>query len=255
MIDPDVDLNIVGRLLALIAHDLRNPLSAIHSNLGFLNSTLAEEREEAARGGSSDRGEELRDALSDGLISCEGLTHMIDNIEILGQVLREASLPAKSVLSAADLVQDTVGRCLAVADSYGIKLERARASGDLAHANVVANREQTCKALGNLIRNAIQHSSPGQTVTVGLRWPLEGDRNRLQVVVEDQGAPIATSVLAGLFTANGQVRAKASSDGRYSRALGLYIARLGAELGGGRVSAEAAPNSSNNCLVLTLSAS
>lgn len=254
MIDPDVDLNIVGRLLALIAHDLRNPLSAIHSNLGFLSSTLAEERE-AARGASPDRGEELRDALSDGLISCEGLTHMIDNIEILGQVLREASLPSKTVVSAADLVQDTVGRCLSVADSYGIKLERTRSPSELAHASVVANREQTCKALGNLIRNAIQHSSPGQTVTVAMRWPTEGDRSRLQVVVEDQGTPIDASSLGNLFTANGQVRAKGSSDGRYSRALGLYIARLGAELAGGRVSAETAPNSSNNCLVLELSVS
>jgi signal transduction histidine kinase len=253
MIDPDVNLDTVGRLLALIAHDLRNPLSAIHSNLGFLNSTLADEAE-SVHGGISERGEELRDALSDGLISCEGLTHMIDNIEILGQVLRGASLPPKMSVSAADVMQDTLGRCSSVASSYGIKLERLRTAGDLAHATVVANREQVCKSLGNLVRNAIQHSSPGQTVSVSLRWPSDGKRTHVLMVVEDMGTPIVADAVETLFTADGQVRAKASSEGRYSRALGLYVARLGAELAGGRVRAEAGVAPANNALVLEVPA-
>lgn len=252
MIDPEVSLDTVGRLLALIAHDLRNPLSAIHSNLGFLSSTLVDDAESVG-GGTSERTDELRDALSDGLISCEGLTHMIDNIEIWGQVLRGATPPAKSAMAVADLVQDSVSRCTAVADSYGIKLERVRSASDLARTAVVVNREQVCKALGNLIRNAIQHSTPGQVVGVGIRWPSETARSKLQVVVEDTGTPIEPNAAAVLFTAEGQLRAKASSEGRYSRALGLFIARLGAELGGGRVTAERSPaEPTTNSLILEL---
>lgn len=251
MIDPDVNLETVGKLLALVAHDLRNPLSAIHSNLGFLSSALVEER--PSRGSSLDRGEEVRDALSDGLISCEALTHMIDNLEMLGQVLRGMSPPSRHAVLVGDLVQDTVTRCTSVADSYGIRLERSRASTDVARVPVMVSREQTCKALGNLIRNAIQHSTPGQTVSVGLRMG-EGTGQRVQVFVEDQGTPIHATSMPSLFTAEGQVRAKASSDGRYSRALGLYAARLGAELGGCQVSAVSQGDTHGNCLILDLPA-
>lgn len=252
MIDPEVSLDTVGRLLALIAHDLRNPLSAIHSNLGFLSSTLVDDVESLG-GGTSERTDELRDALADGLISCEGLTHMIDNIEIWGQILRGATPPAKAPTAVADLVQDSVSRCSGVAESYGIRLERVRSSPDLARATVFINREQVSKALGNLIRNSIQHSTPGQVVGVGLRWPSQTERTRLHVVVEDGGTPVNPNAAAALFTADGQLQAKSSSEGRYSRALGLYIARLGGELGGARVRAERSSGASpTNTLVLEL---
>jgi signal transduction histidine kinase len=252
MIDPDVNLETVGKLLALVAHDLRNPLSAIHSKLGFLSSALVDEG--PSRSASQDRGEEVKDALSDGLISCEALTHMIDNLEMVGQVLRGMAPPSRHAVLAADLVQDAVTRCTPVAASYGIRLERMRSPADVARTAVLVSREQTCKALGNLVRNAIQHSSPGQTVTVALRAAEPGAANRVQVVVEDKGAPIHPGSMPTLFTAEGQVRAKGSSDGRYSRALGLYAARLGAELGGCKVSAVTHADSSGNCLILDLPA-
>jgi signal transduction histidine kinase len=252
MIDPDVNLETVGKLLALVAHDLRNPLSAIHSNLGFLSSTLVDES--PSRGASLDRGEEVRDALSDGLISCEALTHMIDNLEMVGQVLRGMSPPSRHAVLASDLVRDTVTRCTPVAASYGIRLERIRSPADTARTTVLVSREQACKALGNLVRNAIQHSSPGQTVTVALRAGEPGSGNRVQVLVEDKGTPIHPGSMPTLFTAEGQVRAKGSSDGRYSRALGLYAARLGAEMGGGQVSAVTHADASGNCLILDMPA-
>jgi hypothetical protein len=74
------------------------------------------------------------------------------------------------------------------------------------------------------------------------------------MVVEDMGIPIVADAVESLFTADGQVRAKASSEGRYSRALGLYVARLGAELAGGRVRAETGIAPANNALVLEVPA-
>src|SRR5690606_13210231 len=46
---------LIGELLGLLAHDLRNPLSALHSNLGYLDAVLAS------------RDEEVREAIEDGL--------------------------------------------------------------------------------------------------------------------------------------------------------------------------------------------
>src|SRR5262245_13794222 len=68
--------HLIGELIGLLAHDLRNPLSALHSNLGYLEAVLP-----------SDEGE-AREAVEDGVVSCDGLSHVIDNVDLLGQILR-----------------------------------------------------------------------------------------------------------------------------------------------------------------------
>lgn len=219
MVESDVNTSTVGQLLALLAHDLRNPLSAIHSNIGFLAAIL------------EGRDDEVSDALTDGLISCDGLSHIIDNIDLLGHVLREASSPPRAPFEVCGLVADVVSRCGSVAQSHRITLQYAPSVAESDLPAVYGARDIIGKALGNLIRNCVQHSAPGQTVVVR----TERTANGVRVCVEDRGTPIPEAEQEHLFTAEGQVRAKSSADGRYSRGLGLYAARLAAELGGAGV--------------------
>src|SRR6186713_225154 len=62
-----IESQLIGELLGLLAHDLRNPLSALHSNLGYLDTVLSSHDDEA------------REAVEDGVVSCDGLSHVIDN--------------------------------------------------------------------------------------------------------------------------------------------------------------------------------
>lgn len=239
-------LDVVGQLLALLAHDLRNPLSAIHSNLGFLTSAFPATGEQGQRNSPS---EEISEAVSDGLVSCDGLTYIIDNIELFGQSLRDAQKPGRVECDLAALVSDVIARCTPAADSYGVKLRFEVASHDNQTARV--NRDVLGRALSNLIRNAIQHSLHGQTVRVVLETKAEADGPVLgRVAVIDSGTPIDEAESDSLFTADGQVRAKGSAHGRYSRGLGLFVARLAAELTGARVFAESGKTPGKNLLVL-----
>ncbi len=231
--ESDVSLSTVGQLLALLAHDLRNPLSAIHSNIGFLAAIL------------DGRDAEVSEALDDGLISCDGLSHIIDNIDLLGHVLRQADGPSQAPFEVQPLVMDVISRCGSVSQSHAVTL-RSSFPADVELPTVYGSRDALGKALGNLIRNSIQHSAPGQSVLVRAEMGVDSVR----VCVEDGAVAIPPTEQEHLFTAQGQVRAKSAGDGRYSRGLGLYAARLAAELGGATVAVERADDA--NVLVLAL---
>jgi two-component system, OmpR family, sensor histidine kinase KdpD len=232
--EAEIDLSVVGQLLALLAHDLRNPLSALHSNVAFLGSVLEGQDQDVA------------DALTDGLVSCDGLNHIIDNIDLLGQYLRKSSVPPRGPLSPFALVDETVKRCARTAHSHNVTLRFDAPSVALAEG--VGVRDLLARALSNLIHNAIQHSSPRAPVVVTAR-PIQGST---EVIVLDQSPALAESNWSQVFTADGQIAAKSSAHGRYSRGLGLFAAQLAAVAGGGSVQVVAAPHGYVNALSLRI---
>jgi signal transduction histidine kinase len=232
----DVAPKLIGELLGLLAHDLRNPLSALHSNLGYLDAVLAA------------RDEEVREAIEDGLVSCDGLSHVIDNVDLFGQALRGNSetLNHGSASPVGALIAAAVESCQAAARSHGLVLQ-LDASARQVHASVEAGRELATRALSNLIRNSIQHAPPASTVTVAAA--LDGQWVKVQV--RDCGSAFADSNKKNAFTAEGQVAAKARS-GRYSRGMGLYCAELAAVLCGARIEVLSSSEADGNVFELSL---
>ena len=100
-----LDAGLISQLLALLAHDLRNPLSALHSNAGYL---------QAAFGGD---GGELHEALDDVVSSCSSIGHIIDNLELLGFSLEESAEYERVPLSLSDIATEAVEQCRALASS------------------------------------------------------------------------------------------------------------------------------------------
>jgi signal transduction histidine kinase len=100
-----------------------------------------------------------------------------------------------------------------------------------ADMRAVANRDMLLRALCNLIRNAIQHAGESGKVSVRA-WRGE---NELVVGVTDTGIPLALEVAEQAFTAEGQLSTKNVSGGRYSRGLGLFAARIAANVASVRV--------------------
>lgn len=215
-----IDPRLMGELLGLLSHDLRNPLAAFHSNLEYLISALGDVDEEA------------REALSDGKVSCDGLSHIIDNIDLLGQVLRSAKHRSSGPCPLSAVLLAAVKRCGGMAESHGVLLEHDPEVPRL-HAVLEGPREMLVIALTNLIRNSIQHAPGATTVHVS----ASVQPGSVEVLVADRGLPVPASLRDVAFSAVGQVESKTQSNCRYSRGLGLFCARVAACLCGGSIEA------------------
>lgn len=214
-----LESELTGQLIALVAHDLRNPLSALHSNVSFVAS-------------SSDVGDpERQEALDDAGVSCEALAHIIDNLDIVSQFLLGRRQASRIRISAAGVISEVIGRCERIARSHGGQLHVPREvlANDI---YVRSNREMLSKTLSNLVCNSIQHGGGG-TIRVSVRV----EKLDCLITVSDDGAPVVQELREAAFTAKGQVAAKGSGGGRYSRGLGLFVATIAAEAAGARISA------------------
>lgn len=218
----------IGSLLALVAHDLRNPLSALHSNVGFLEATLATKDTDAL------------DALADISASCSSLKHIIDNLELVGlSLLVERPALDHMPISLWELAYDGVQRLQVIAQSYGVRLEfQAERQGA---PRVLGHREMVSRALGNLLFNAIQHGGSSEPVLVSLA--LDGGQGIVRI--SDVGPSVSDALRETAFTAEGQLSCKGDPHGRYSRGLGLFAASIAATLGGAVVSSVPSENGRN----------
>ncbi len=209
------DPGLLAQLLALLAHDLRNPLSALHSNAGYL---------QAAIGSESD---DVREALDDVVSSCLSLGHIIDNLELLAVALEEPATLERGPLSISDIALDVVQQCGALAASYRVKLSLLTEPSGRA-CLVIANRDMLRRALSNVTRNAIQHGSR----EAGIEVHVSCEEGSGILRVEDGGEPLARELSEAAFTAAGQLESKSHPGGRYSRGLGLYAAAVAAHWAG-----------------------
>jgi signal transduction histidine kinase len=200
----------LGQLIGLLAHDLRNPLSALHSNVGFLDSVV-----ESTDG-------DVREALQDARVSCDGLMYIIDNLELLGRSLSDSADMPTTRLALIPVLEEVVARHGSLAISHGVALrfEPAPTSGC-----VLSNRDMLGRAIGNLVRNAIQYGLPGGSVDVIVRH----EPGLWVVRVEDAGPPLCPELIERAFDPEAQVELKSATGGRYSRGLGLFAARLAAD--------------------------
>jgi len=210
--------DVIGSLLGLLAHDLRNPLSALQSNCAFIRA--ADSRLHA----------DEREALDDALASCDSLLYIIDSVDLLSQVLHQSASRAAETVRIAAAVDDSVARHRALATSYAVAIDVDVSAQDV-ELRAVVNRDLFTRALGYLLRNGLQCSRTGSSIRVLAR---REDR-RIAVIVADQGAALSEDMVARAFTAEGQLASKGTADGRYSRGLGLYCARVAAELAGAEV--------------------
>ncbi|BDG02016.1 sensor histidine kinase [Anaeromyxobacter oryzae] len=198
-------------VLALVSHDLKNPLEAV-----ALSAALLLRKPDPARvpryAETIDRSVRRMDRLIRDLLDVSsmdaGRFRVVPRPERLGAIVDDA---------LALLAPLAVERGIALAVEGGVPEE------------IRCDRERILQVLSNLIGNALQFTPPGGHVTVRLVM----DAGRARVAVSDDGPGIAPEELPRLFDRYWRGRGSRRGTG-----LGLSIARGIVEAHGGRIHVE-----------------
>ncbi len=174
-------LAVVGKMAAMITHEVRNPLSSIGLNTELLEEEL----------GQLPESQEARDL-------CRAITREVDRLTaITEEYLAFARLPTPRL--AAEHLDTVVGNLGTFVRhdlaARGVVLEMALA-GDLPRAWI--DDGQIRQALLNLVRNAAEAVAGQGGGRVWLRT-RRGVADRVEVEVADDGPGIADDVLPRLF--------------------------------------------------------
>jgi signal transduction histidine kinase len=203
-------------ILAVVSHDLRNPLHAITLGVGMLEASAEDER--ARRHVGMVRNAALR------------MQHMIE------EVLETAQLDANTLVlhpeacEAKRLLDETLEMFADRAAGQEVALTAA----DDAHATLVADRERLLEVLSNLVGNALKFTPRGGHVTVKAERRDAG----VHFEVADSGPGIAPEQQAHLFERYWQ---GAHGKGTNGLGLGLYICKRLVEAHHGAIGVASAP--------------
>jgi signal transduction histidine kinase/DNA-binding NarL/FixJ family response regulator len=202
--------------LAVVAHDLRNPLTAIRMEAEMVGAVTA---------GAYER---------DGLKRILSMTTRMDGlIQDLLEVSRmeRGSLPLETYpRSPAALLSEAAEGLRPLAAAHGLRLELEVADG---LPPVQADGERVVQIVSNLVGNAVKFTPEGGAVTLGCA-PGDGE---VRFSVADTGPGIPPEQVPHIFGAFWQAR---HAD-RRGLGLGLSIARGLVEAHGGRIWVESEP--------------
>ncbi|TXD37523.1 HAMP domain-containing protein [Lujinxingia vulgaris] len=171
----------IGRMTSLITHELRNPLSSINLNVEMLAEALQERGIDASD-------EEIRPLL-------ETVIEEVDRLrDITEEYLIYARLPSPKTQAENldDIVQGLIDFHQWEWSQHGVEVVVIIDDTPL---RVEADANQMRQALLNLIKNAVEASSPGDEVVVRVAR-VDGVA---RVAIEDQGEGIPPDGLERLF--------------------------------------------------------
>ncbi|MBI4952606.1 MAG: sensor histidine kinase [Myxococcales bacterium] len=197
----------VGRLLSLLAHDLKSPIAALCANVDAL----------------ADGGPGSAEVLDDLRLSLTDLRRAAEQMTWIGQVLvgeRPLRLTEGDVGSvvAAGIAELPASRC-------AVEIVRT--------APLVARGASAAMpVLRVVLANADEHAPRGPILVRVFR---EGDRVVLETT--DAGSAVAAELREEVFTLSGQHAAKTAPKGRYGRFAGMLAASALAESVGGQLTA------------------
>jgi signal transduction histidine kinase len=203
------------QFIAVLGHDLRNPLASIDAGAKLLRNTPLSQK--------AMRIVDLVEA------SASRMAGLIDNVLDFARGRLGGGL---SVTRAVDpdleaMLEQTVAEMRAVWPDRIVQSRFALSKP------VACDSGRIAQLLSNLLANAFTHGDPGGAVRVEAASGDEG----LEISVANSGAPIPASILDNLFQPFSRASARAGQEGL---GLGLYIASEIARAHGGSLSVASA---------------
>ena len=208
-----------NQFMAMLAHELRNPLGAVTNALHVIGRLAGGDRRVGRAVRIAERQLRHEARLLDDLLDVSRI--------VLGKItLRPEPLDLR------DAIRSVAESAAFALQSQALALRLELPDEPLPVAGDVTRLEQ---CIGNLLNNAIKFTPPGGRVTISGR--REGDE--VVVVVADEGVGIASEMLDRVFDLFAQADASLARS-RGGLGIGLTLVRRLVDLHGGRVTARSA---------------
>ncbi|TAN48864.1 MAG: hybrid sensor histidine kinase/response regulator [Methylococcaceae bacterium] len=219
---------IKDRFVALVAHDLRGPLSAILGLTELLvsddqSTTLAQHRDEI-------------DCIKKSALD---LTELLTDILDISKLNTGKITPAKSFFDIHNLVNDVIKRLRLMADNKQLKLNNRIPEG----SRFYADEKLLIQVLQNLLSNAIKFSFPGKSIDFFLR-----PGHPTHLAIRDEGVGIAPEAMTRLL----KIEEKTSTlgtKGESGTGFGLPLSAGIIEAHGGELLIESTPGCGSTFMV------
>ena len=206
-------------LTAAISHDLRTPLASLRAMTEALNDGIVDEPAEVRRYYATMRRE------------IERLSRMIDDLFELSQLDAGALKLERLPISVQDIAAEVVDAMQAAARLAGVELIL---NVDSSPPEIEVDGGRIERAIGNLVRNALEHTPGGGRVLVS----VAATNGNVDLRVADSGSGIAPSDLPHVWERFYRADTSRGRNGNGDGAgLGLAITRGIVEAHGGSVEA------------------
>lgn len=207
------------QLLAIVSHDLKNPLNTILLGLATLVPAFGSEATPPIQAalGRMRRAARTMDRMIADLLDSERLAAGFLQLRL-------------ETHDVSEVVRDAMEAGVVAAEAKAIAIV---ADAPETPVPAVFDSARLLQVLGNLIDNAIKHTPPGGRVTIGYR----AEAQAVRLWVEDTGPGISETERESVFERFSQL----GRGDRQSIGLGLFICRRLVEAHAGRITAEAAP--------------
>lgn len=221
--------------LAVLGHELRNPLSAISLGCEILRQKLTADP-------TTDPGAlRARDRIER---QSRNLCRLVDDLLDLSRINSGKIVLKKALVSVQDAIDEAVSATRQAADTRGHRL-----LVDLPRYAIRAWADpvRLTQMVTNLLQNAIRYTDEHGEIAV--RCSLKEDTGEVQIVVSDNGRGIDPKVLPRIFERFVQAEGAGDSHGL---GLGLAVVKRMVELHHGSVRAESAGLGQGSSFTLTL---
>ncbi|MEA2600661.1 MAG: hypothetical protein QOF89_1653 [Acidobacteriota bacterium] len=207
--------------LAMLAHELRNPLAPIRNAAEVLRQV----------GTSDPRISRMRDIIDR---QSSHMARIVDDLLDVSRVARGRLLLRKAPLDLRELVMATVSDHRTMLEAAGLTLE---VSLPRQSAWILADATRVSQAIANLLHNSQKFTDPGGKVGITLAVDESGES--VEVCVSDSGMGMGPEVVAHVFEPFMQAD-RTLDRSRGGLGLGLALVQGLVELHGGSVSARSA---------------
>lgn len=174
----------INDFIAVLAHELRNPLAPIRNAVQLLNLTAPGDR-------SFDRARQIIERQSG------QLSRIVDDLLDVGRITRGKLEIQNATVALADVVSRAVEAAQPGIEEGNHKLEIDIPATPI---HVVGDEVRLTQALSNLLNNASRYSERGSRITVTVSATSGSDSGSAVISVRDTGVGIEPSLLHSIFT-------------------------------------------------------